>query len=107
MKGIYYFGDYVLTKSQSMIDTRYLFSGAAPAGDGYFSVRFTLFANAGYAGGGSDVTLTVKAGDEYRLGAGFVAMTDRDGEYGKKNRQKVESLRFDAIAPDCLELSYR
>lgn len=107
MKGIYYFGDYVMSKSQSMIDVRYLFSGAQSLDDGRYAVTFSVFTNAGYAGGGCPVTLTVRPGDEYRLGAGFSAWTDRDQEYGKKSKSKVETLHFDAITPDCIEISYR
>jgi len=107
MKGIYYFGDYVLIKSQSMIDVRYLFSGAQPLDDGRYLVKFSVFTHTGYAGGGCPVTLTVGLGEEYRLGAGFSAWTDRDQEYGKKNKTRIEAMHFDAIAPDCIEISYR
>ena len=106
MNGIYYFGDYVLLKSQSMIDMRYVFSGAQALGDGWFTVNFTVTTHTGYAGGGASIALTVRPGDTYRLGAGFAAYIDQGGGYGKKKRSAAAMMRFDAIAHDCLEASF-
>ncbi len=102
----YFFGDWMLYKSENMRGFNYFFNGANEV-DGKWHVNLSFSSNEGYAGGATNIELQVSHGEIVRLSNGMKARIKVDGALKEKKKNiNVLSMQFMEIEKDRIKVYF-